>query len=72
MKTWTSARLFAAAMLLTAFALGVALAQPRAITLGAGERIQLDGRLADAAWQVVPLHDAFVQYLPLDCQHQRH
>ena len=68
MKTWTSARLFAVALLLTAFALGVALAQPRAITLGAGERIRLDGRLDDAAWQAAPMHDAFVQYLPLDRQ----
>jgi hypothetical protein len=68
MKTWTSARLFAVAMLLTAFALGVALAQPRALTLAAGERIQLDGRLDDAAWQRAPLHEAFVQYLPLDRQ----
>ena len=68
MKSWTSARLFAVAMLLTAFALGVAMAQPRAITLAAAERIQLDGRLDDAAWQAAPLHDAFVQYLPLDRQ----
>ena len=68
MKTWTSARLFAVALLLTAFALGVALAQPRALRLAAGERIRLDGRLDDAAWQHAPLHDAFVQYLPLDRQ----
>ncbi len=68
MKNWTSARRFAVAMLLTAIALGAALAQPRAITLAAGERIKLDGRLDDAAWQAAPLHDAFVQYLPLDRQ----
>jgi Domain of unknown function (DUF5916) len=68
MNSWTSARLFAVALLLTAFAIGVALAQPRAVALAPGERIQLDGRLDDAAWQAAPPHDAFVQYLPLDRQ----
>ena len=45
-----------------------ALAQPRAITLGAGERITLDGRLDETAWQRAPLHDRFVQFHPVDRQ----
>ena len=63
-----AARLFALAMLLTAVAVGVALAEPRALTLAGGERIVLDGRLDDAAWRNAPVHDAFVQFLPLDRQ----
>jgi hypothetical protein len=49
-------------------ALGAAQAQPRAVTLAADERVVLDGRLDEAAWQRAPLHDDFVQYLPLDRQ----
>lgn len=53
-----------------AFALAAcssALAQtPQAASLAAGERIALDGRLDEAVWQRAPLHDAFVQFLPLD------
>lgn len=45
-----------------------ATAQPRAVLLGAGERIALDGRLDDPAWQRAPVHDQFVQFQPLDRQ----
>ena len=58
-----AARLFAVAMLLTAVAVGVAPAQPRAVTLAPAERIVLDGRLDDVAWQTAPLHDRFVQLI---------
>jgi hypothetical protein len=44
------------------------LAQPRAATLQADERIKLDGRLDDAAWQTAPVHERFVQFLPTDRQ----
>jgi hypothetical protein len=43
-----------------------AAAQPGAMLLGAGERIVLDGRLDDPAWQRAPVHDRFVQFQPLD------
>ncbi len=42
--------------------------QPRAVELDANERIVLDGRLDETAWQRAPLHERFVQYLPTDRQ----
>lgn len=68
MKTRLSARQIAAAILWCVFAVGAALAQPRAVSLAAGEHIALDGRLDEAVWQRAPLHDRFVQFLPLDKQ----
>ncbi|TXC67172.1 hypothetical protein FSC37_20040 [Piscinibacter aquaticus] len=48
---------------------GEALAQPRARPLGAeAEALRIDGRLDEGARQQAPVHDAFVQYLPLDRQ----
>jgi hypothetical protein len=47
---------------------GAAQAQPRALVLGAGERLVLDGRLDETAWQAAPVHERFVQYLPIDRQ----
>ncbi len=43
-------------------------AQPRAWPLGHGEHIVLDGRLDEPAWARAPVHDAFVQYRPVDRQ----
>ncbi len=67
---WTLLRCaFAAALMLFLAAWAApALAQPRALILDPGERIALDGRLDESAWQRAPLHDRFVQYLPLDRQ----
>lgn len=46
-----------------------ALAQPRAHRPAADvPALRIDGRLDDGAWQQAPVHDAFVQYLPLDRQ----
>jgi Domain of unknown function (DUF5916) len=43
-------------------------AQPRAVALGAGDKLTLDGRLDEPVWQRAPLHEGFVQYLPVDKQ----
>jgi Domain of unknown function (DUF5916) len=43
-------------------------AQPRALALDAGDKLTLDGRLDEPAWQRAPLHERFVQYLPTDRQ----
>jgi hypothetical protein len=43
-------------------------AQPRAVALGAGDKLTLDGRLDEPVWQRAPLHERFVQYLPVDKQ----
>ena len=43
-------------------------AQPRALALDAGDKLTLDGRLDEPAWQRAPLHERFVQYLPTDKQ----
>lgn len=64
---WTLLRCAIAAALVL-FLAASALAQPRAVTLDAGESIALDGRLDEAAWQRAPLHERFVQFLPLDRQ----
>lgn len=67
---WTLLRCVTAAALLL-FLASWALpsrAQPRALSLDASERIALDGRLDEPAWQRAPLHERFVQYLPLDRQ----
>ncbi len=41
--------------------------RPRAVRLDAAEAApRIDGRLDDAVWQRAPVHDAFVQYLPVD------
>jgi Domain of unknown function (DUF5916) len=64
---WTLLRCVAAASLIF-FLAASAFAQPRAITLPGGERLRLDGRLDEPAWQLAPVHDRFVQYLPLDRQ----
>jgi hypothetical protein len=37
-----------------------------ALRLPAGERVQIDGRLDEAAWQRAPLFDRFVQFQPQD------
>lgn len=64
---WTLSR--ASALSVTMFFLSAwAMAQPHAHLLGDGERIALDGRLDEQAWQRAPLHDRFVQFLPLDRQ----
>ena len=42
-------------------------ARPRAVRLDAAEAApRIDGRLDDAVWQRAPVHDAFVQFLPVD------
>jgi len=42
-------------------------ARPRAVRLDAAEAApRIDGRLDEAVWQRAPVHDAFVQYLPVD------
>jgi hypothetical protein len=64
---WTLLRCAAAAALLF-FLAAAASAQPRALDLGPGEPLLLDGRLDEAAWQRAPVHERFVQYLPLDRQ----
>lgn len=64
---WTLLRCAVVASLLI-FLATWALAQPRAVSLDADERLSLDGRLDEAAWQRAPLHDSFVQFLPLDRQ----
>jgi hypothetical protein len=56
------------AALAISFAAAGACAQPRALTLGAGERLVLDGHLDEAAWQAAPVHERFVQFLPVDRQ----
>lgn len=48
---------------------GVLAAGPQAHRLAAGaEPLRIDGRLDEPAWLAAPLHEAFVQYLPLDRQ----
>jgi Domain of unknown function (DUF5916) len=42
--------------------------QPRALGLGANEKLTLDGRLDEPVWQRAPVHERFVQYLPTDKQ----
>jgi hypothetical protein len=44
----------------------VASAEPHSLALDGDERLTLDGRLDEAAWQRAPVHDTFVQYLPVD------
>ena len=66
MNTLIGLRRLAAAMAWMGLALGAASAQPRAVPLGTGERITLDGRLDEAAWRAAPHHDAFVQFLKRD------
>jgi hypothetical protein len=68
MKLWPWVWRLAVAALSSAVVAAAALAQPRALTLEPGERITLDGRLDEAAWQRAPMHDDFVQYLPVDRQ----
>ena len=42
-------------------------ARPRAVRLDVAEAApRIDGRLDDAVWQRAPIHDAFVQFLPVD------
>lgn len=42
-------------------------ARPRAVRLPAdAEPVRIDGRLDEAVWQAAPVHDAFVQFRPLD------
>jgi hypothetical protein len=64
---WTLLRCVAIALLLF-FLAALALAQPRSLDLDADERVRLDGRLDEPAWQRAPLHERFVQYLPTDRQ----
>ncbi len=41
--------------------------RPRAVRLDAAEVVpRIDGLLDEAVWQRAPIHDAFVQYLPVD------
>lgn len=49
-------------------AAAMAAAQPRAVALPAAEQVRLDGRLNDAVWQIAPVHERFVQFLPVDRQ----
>lgn len=58
----------AALLLYVAMTAPPAWAQPRAENLRDGERLALDGRLDEPAWQRAPIHDRFVQFLPLDRQ----
>jgi Domain of unknown function (DUF5916) len=44
-----------------------AFAQPQAFALG-NDKLTLDGRLDEPAWQRAPVHERFVQYLPTDKQ----
>jgi Domain of unknown function (DUF5916) len=62
---WTLLRCAAAASLIFFFAASV-LAQPRAVPLDAGDKLTLDGRLDEPVWQRAPLHERFVQFLPID------
>jgi hypothetical protein len=64
---WTLLRCVALASLLF-FLTALALAQPRALDLEVDERVRLDGRLDEPAWQRAPVHEQFVQYLPTDRQ----
>ncbi len=64
---WTLQRGVAVASLVF-FLAAAALAQPRALELPTDERIGLDGRLDEPAWQRAPRHERFVQYLPTDRQ----
>src|SRR5688572_18426310 len=71
---WTLLRCVAAASLIF-FLAATALAQPRAgadhngarpraVELDGAERLAIDGRLDELAWQSAPLHERFVQFLP--------
>lgn len=55
-------------VLVAALTVSAAMANPRAVSLAAGESIQLDGRLDEPVWQSAPVHDSFVQFLPIDRQ----
>ena len=65
-----AARRTAGALLAALFGTADAAAQPcRSFRPGAEMApLRIDGRLDDAAWAAAPLHEAFVQYLPLDRQ----
>jgi Domain of unknown function (DUF5916) len=67
---WTLLRCAVAASLVFFLAVGVStgFAQPTAVALDAGERLVLDGRLDEPAWRRAPLHERFVQFLPVDRQ----
>jgi hypothetical protein len=65
---WTLLRCVAAASLIFFLAATALAQQPSAIELDAGERIALDGRLDEPAWRRAPLHERFVQFLPVDRQ----
>jgi hypothetical protein len=67
---WTLLRRAVVASLVFFLAVGASagFAQPRAVALEAGERLLLDGRLDEPAWRRAPLHDRFVQFLPVDRQ----
>jgi hypothetical protein len=58
----------ASLVLFLAVGVGSGFAQPRAVALDAGERLVLDGRLDERAWRRAPLHERFVQFLPVDRQ----
>ncbi|MFT3663790.1 DUF5916 domain-containing protein [Piscinibacter sp.] len=58
-----------AALVAALLGCGAALAQPQAWRLDAGAApLRIDGRLDEPAWADAPVHDTFVQYLPLDRQ----
>jgi Domain of unknown function (DUF5916) len=67
---WTLLRCAVAASLVFFIAAWAtsAFAQPRALALDASEKLTLDGRLDEPAWQRAPVHERFVQYLPTDRQ----
>jgi Domain of unknown function (DUF5916) len=67
---WTLLRCVVAASLVFFIAVWAtsALAQPKALGLDTGEKLTLDGRLDEPAWQSAPVHERFVQYLPTDKQ----
>lgn len=58
-----------AVVALAVLALSGAVAQPRAFRPAAdAPALRIDGHLDEAAWLQAPVHDDFVQYLPLDRQ----
>lgn len=54
------------AVLLAVLAASVARAQPAAWRSDGGAALRIDGRLEEAAWQAAPVHDSFLQYLPVE------
>jgi Domain of unknown function (DUF5916) len=66
---WTLLRCAVVASLVFFFAAWAtsSFAQPHAFALG-NDKLTLDGRFDEPAWQRAPVHERFVQYLPTDKQ----